>query len=74
MTHSLRPFKTVVIAPAHLFAALASGPVGAASPIQTAQEQRIEIIIRDFTFLLVKPGTVRRGVSERGGGAICAWS
>lgn len=62
MTHAFRPFRTIVIALALLSTAWASGSVGAASPIQTAQEQRIEIIIRDYTFLLVKPATVRRGV------------
>ncbi|MBI4401556.1 MAG: multicopper oxidase domain-containing protein [Nitrospirae bacterium] len=62
MTNSLHPFRSAVIALALFFTALASGSVGATSQVQTAQEQRIEIIIRDYTFLLVKPATVRLGV------------
>ena len=40
-----------------------AGPVKAVDSIDVAQEQRIEIVIRDSQFLLTKPASIRLGLS-----------
>lgn len=48
----------VVLAGLALFQA---GPIMATDPAAVAQEQRIEIVIRESTFLLTKPAPIRLG-------------
>ncbi|MBM4123477.1 MAG: hypothetical protein FJ246_00745, partial [Nitrospira sp.] len=55
--------KTIVIL-LGLFALLLAWPVAGATPdTQAAQEQRLEIVIRDSAFLLTQPAPMRLGVS-----------
>lgn len=42
---------------------MVAGSVGATNPLQVAQEQRIEIVIKDSTFLLTQPVALQRGMS-----------
>jgi hypothetical protein len=54
-------FSRVLIALAGL-AVFQAGPVVATDSADVAQEQRIEIVIRESTFLLTKPAPIRLGL------------
>ena len=56
-------FKTIGIVLGLVTVLLAWRAADATSDIQAAQEQRLEIVIRDSTFLLTQPAPMRLGVS-----------
>lgn len=69
MLHGRGPRKTILVLPAFLWM-LSSGaaPVATVDPLpgpgtRVVQEQRVEILIRDSTFLLTQPVTLQRGMS-----------
>lgn len=47
---------------AFLITMVGSGAVGESAPIQTAQEQRIDIVIRNYEFMLTQPVPLRLAV------------
>lgn len=62
MTDRPGSVRTIVAAMALLFMALAAGSEGATSQVQFGQEQRIELLIRNFEFMLTQPTPFRQGL------------
>ena len=60
--HSHLSFSATVVVAAALCVAILSGPVAITAADPLAQEQRIEIVIRDYQFLLTKPVPIRLGL------------
>ncbi len=63
MRHSLNPNTQFLALVLLSVLAVASTAASAPDSFQVAQEQRVEILIKDSTFLLTQPASLQRGMS-----------